>query len=235
MLRNDSITKISILSRRPVPQLSQSSAASQKCTVILHRDFAESPSPDVLAQLAGATGCVWALGISVNDVDKDLYRKITLDYPMVFAKAFAKAFKDRFNFVYVSGEGATTESSWWTPRFGTVKGEAESALLRLSGEEEYRNLKVYSARPGAVDDGQDPELQEALKDREIPTWKKIVEKPMFGLLRPLMPSMMSPTRELGEAMVKLATGDGEALPPGLGISGNGRTLANVALRKLVGL
>jgi uncharacterized protein YbjT (DUF2867 family) len=57
MLTTPTISQISILSRRPVPQ----AAGHAKARVILHHDFASYPSA-VLAQLAGAEGCVWALG-----------------------------------------------------------------------------------------------------------------------------------------------------------------------------
>jgi hypothetical protein len=54
------------------------------------------------------------------------------------------------------------------------------------------------------------------------------------VLRVGYPSMVSPTRQLGEVLVKLAMGDGEAVE-GKGVSGEGRTLNNQALRRLAGL
>lgn len=67
MLTNKAITKVSILSRRPVPM----TKGHSKANVILHKDFNEYPQ-QVMQQLEGATGCVWALGISVTDVSKEL-------------------------------------------------------------------------------------------------------------------------------------------------------------------
>lgn len=40
-----------------------------KVKVLLHTDFTQYPD-EVLEQLKGATGCVWALGVSSNDVSK---------------------------------------------------------------------------------------------------------------------------------------------------------------------
>lgn len=65
MLINDAITQISVLSRRPVPMAEN----HQKARVIIHTDFTSYPA-DLLARLRGARGCVWALGVSQNDVTK---------------------------------------------------------------------------------------------------------------------------------------------------------------------
>ena len=65
MLTNDAITTVSILSRRPVPM----AEGHSKVKVVLHTDFQQYPD-DVLEQLKGATGCVWALGVSSVDVSK---------------------------------------------------------------------------------------------------------------------------------------------------------------------
>jgi len=66
MLNVPAVTKISILSRRPVPM----AEGYPKANVIIHKDFTNYP-PELLSQLEGAEGCVWALGVSVNDVNKE--------------------------------------------------------------------------------------------------------------------------------------------------------------------
>lgn len=66
MLKSKDITKISILSRKPVPMV----ADDPRVNVILHRDFAKY-EPQVLEQLQGANGVVWALGISQLKVTKE--------------------------------------------------------------------------------------------------------------------------------------------------------------------
>ena len=40
-----------------------------KIDVIIHKDFNQYPA-EVMDRLQGATGCVWAQGISANDVSK---------------------------------------------------------------------------------------------------------------------------------------------------------------------
>lgn len=60
-IATSTITKISVLSRRPVKQ----ATGVEKVNVIIHNDFS-SYSDEVLLQLKGAMGCVWALGISAG-------------------------------------------------------------------------------------------------------------------------------------------------------------------------
>jgi uncharacterized protein YbjT (DUF2867 family) len=68
LVNTPGLTKLSILSRRPVKQADD--LADPRVRVILHDDFCHYP-PDLLRQLEGARGCVWALGISQNQVDKE--------------------------------------------------------------------------------------------------------------------------------------------------------------------
>lgn len=65
-LADPAVTRLSILSRRPVPQID----GHPKATTIIHSDFTSYP-PHVLSQLKGAHGCIWALGISQTQVTKE--------------------------------------------------------------------------------------------------------------------------------------------------------------------
>ena len=60
------ITKLSILSRRPVPM----AEGKPGVTVIEHKDYGHYP-PELLEQLRGAQGCIWAQGISVALVPRE--------------------------------------------------------------------------------------------------------------------------------------------------------------------
>ena len=72
-IRSSSVSKVSVLSRRPVKQ----AAGHEKVKVIIHEDFKSYPD-GVLDQLNGATGCVWALGVATGQVDSDRYVYNTL-------------------------------------------------------------------------------------------------------------------------------------------------------------
>lgn len=237
LLRHEAVTKITIFTRRPVAQATESTHAS-KCNIITHPDFTSPPTASVLQSLKDSHGCIWALGVSQTEVDGPTYEKITKDWPLRWARAFASAGLGQqngknsvFNFVYVSGEGATTSPGFMTARFGRIKGETESALLELMSEPDMAQagLKVFSARPGGVDQAGHQEVEKYAKKRQ--GWLGKVEKPMMSALRVTMKSLMAPTRALGDALVSLAVGSGEPLQ-GVGVQGNGRTLANVRLRTL---
>lgn len=66
MLNVPAVTKISILSRRPVKM----AEGHTKVEVIIHKDFENYPT-ELLEKLKGADGVVWAQGVSQNDVDKE--------------------------------------------------------------------------------------------------------------------------------------------------------------------
>lgn len=68
MIGMKEITKITILSRGPVKMAED--AKDPRINVIRHKDFAHYDS-EVLSQLKGATGCVWALGVSQTKVNKE--------------------------------------------------------------------------------------------------------------------------------------------------------------------
>ena len=68
MTKNPEISKISILSRRPVPMIQ--STNDSRIKTILCKDFSKLED-GILEQLSGATGCVWALGVSQADVSKE--------------------------------------------------------------------------------------------------------------------------------------------------------------------
>jgi len=227
MLVTQSITKVSVLSRRPVPQ----AEGKEKVEVIIHKDFTKYP-PDVLEKLQGAEGCVWALGVSYNDVDKVEYEKITVEYPLAAAKAFASLSKP-FKIVYVSGEGATTTPGFLANNlqpFGPIKGRAEAALLELS--KTTPGFKPYSLRPGGVDSHAHTEIHPYIPPATA--LSKRVAEMLLPALRITMKSMISPTRDLARVLVDLAMGDGEPLE-GNGILGEGRTISNPGMRRLAGI
>ncbi|KAK5000828.1 hypothetical protein LTR66_000374 [Elasticomyces elasticus] len=212
-LASPSVSRISILSRRPV-KLAEN---EPKATVLIHKDYTSYP-PELLRQLGGATACIWVQGISSIGMREDEYTEITVAYPLAAAKALAtladaKAEEGaaKMNFVYVSGEGADQARA--RQMFGRVKGRAERELQELMGTNPA--LRVYSARPAYID----PE-REWLAEKEPTT---------------LMPSAVIPTHKLAEALVQLAVGDGQPVEAGVGVEHDGRVLRNTALRRMAGI
>jgi hypothetical protein len=233
------ITKLTVLSRNTsIPLLNtQKPPPTLKVEVVPHNDFLTYPS-SLLTTVADAEAFIWALGISQNEVSANEYPIITRDYALAAAKAFgsnpAKQAGKPFKFVYVSGEGATPTPGRFTPLFGRVKGETEKALLSLNASAECPDLRVYSARPGGVDPGADPAVADATKAKRS-TGSRKLEPYVLPILRMVFRNMVSPTQELGRVLTELALKDGERIQDGPGITGEGRTIANIALRKMAGL
>ncbi|CAJ2501052.1 Uu.00g039050.m01.CDS01 [Anthostomella pinea] len=221
-LSSPAVSRVSLLSRRPV-KLAES---SPKANVIIHSDFSSYPEA-ILDQLRGATACIWAQGISSQGMSEDEYTRITLDYPVAAAKAFA-GLAERMNFVYFSGEGGDMEEKAST-MFGRIKGRAESRLLALQKDGEYPSLRVYNIRPAIINPQGNylAERSVTLHDRAS-TW-------VGGLASVVWKSFVIPSDKLAKACTDLAVGDGEAVPAGEGVEADGRLLRNTALRRLAGL
>lgn len=242
LLGNAAVTKISIISRGPVPAATSSQTATDKCRVITHKDFKTELSESALEELKDARGVIWSLGVSQNEVNEEKYREITHDYAMVAARSFAKLVESRdpsandsvFNFLYISGEGATTTPKWHTMLFGRVKGETELALLQLGRDTKSKAFRVYSARPGGVDPYGHKEVEEWTRDRQV-NWKlKALRASLSPVLRVSFRGILSPTKPLGEALSKIVLSNGEPFPAGPGILDEGRIISNVGLRAMTG-
>ena len=66
MIRAKDITKITVLSRRPIKFTND----DDRINVIIHKDFS-SYDPSLLDKLQGAEACVWAQGINQYQVSKE--------------------------------------------------------------------------------------------------------------------------------------------------------------------
>ncbi|KAF7303145.1 NAD(P)-bd-dom domain-containing protein [Mycena kentingensis (nom. inval.)] len=220
-LADPRITRLTILSRRDFPL--PAGLDHSKAQIIVHTDYTQYPD-DLLERLKGAAACIWAQGISQTQVNKDEYIRITYDYPTLAAKAFS-SLSDRFNFIYVSGEGADQEEKAWT-LFGKIKGRAERDLRGFSATKEYGSLRVYNVRPGFVAPAPGHQRPAGiLHDAGMGF--------LVGLSRILALSRyVSPTDEMGEVFIGLATGKGEPIPAGVGIQDGGWLVTPAGIRAL---
>ncbi|KAF2440934.1 hypothetical protein P171DRAFT_523948 [Karstenula rhodostoma CBS 690.94] len=210
MLANDAVSRISILSRRPVKMAEGHEA---KAKVIIHKDF-KAYDQELLDELKDAQGCVQ-------------YVEITHEYPLAAANAFAKLHPDSpFTFVLVSGEGATQNPGMFTAMFGRVKGQVEKSMFDFC--KATPNLKFYTLRPAGVDWRDHPEIHPFMPSQ--PWWKRMLIGPIDAVHKP----MITPTKPMGRIMAELAMSKGEPLE-GEDIQMDGRAVPNVALRRLAGL
>ncbi|RSL55251.1 hypothetical protein CEP54_009501 [Fusarium duplospermum] len=230
MLKSKEITKISILSRRPVPL----AAADPRANVIIHRDF-ETYELELLNKLQGANGVVWALGISQLKVTKDEYITVTKDFPLAAIKAFSSLTPDDgpFRFIYVSGGGATLNPGLTTPFYGLIKGEVEKALSELRTP----RFHIESVRPAGVDALNHDAIKPHIPDPGAAY--HAMDFVLGPLMRTVLHPLHSPTEKLGPFLVGMAMGkyDKQLDAGGKGITDvNGsKILDNWAFRRLYGL
>ncbi|KAI0908308.1 hypothetical protein F4823DRAFT_500482 [Ustulina deusta] len=230
MIKMKGVTKISILSRRPVPMAED--AKDPRINVIIHKDFTKYDS--VLNQLKGARGCVWALGISQTQVSKEEYVKITKDYALAAGEAFQHLARENqpFNFVYVSGRGATTEPGRFSAIFARVKGETEIALAELRKKNPL--LHASSVRPAAVDGTAHEAIQQYIPT--APWLYRTIAPVMLTPIRVGLPGLHSPTEPLGRFLTEMAMAKHPVTPAqDISMIGAFPILENSAFRRLVGL
>ncbi|KAI1405000.1 putative nucleoside-diphosphate-sugar epimerase [Hypoxylon fuscum] len=232
MMKMKDITRISILSRRPVQMVED--VKDSRVNVIIHKDFEKYDSA-LLSQLKGAVGCVWALGISQTQVGKEEYVKITRDYTLAASKAFQTLASEQepFNFVYVSGAGATTEPSRFSAIFARTKGETELALAEMRKENVL--FHASSVRPTFIDAAK----HDAIKPY-IPAPNVIYRAfmPVLGpTIRCFLPWAWSPTEDLGRFLGEMAMGRYKDKFKAKDIQNIGEfpILENTAFRRLSGL
>jgi hypothetical protein len=158
--------------------------------------------------------------------------KITKDYALAASRAFQGLAHENepFNFVYVSGAGATTEPGRFSAIFARVKGETELALAALRKQNPL--MHTVSARPAAVDATAHKAVHDYLP---TPPLSYRMMAPLFLTpIRVALPSFHSPTEELGQVLTEMAMGKHLITSPARDISMIGQfpILENSALRKL---
>ncbi|KAI0127259.1 putative nucleoside-diphosphate-sugar epimerase [Xylariales sp. AK1849] len=233
MMKMKDISKISILSRRPVPMAED--AKDARIDVIIHKDF-EKYDSELLSKLKGARGCVWALGISQTQVGAEEYVKITKSFALEAAKAFQDLASEEepFNFVYVSGEGATTKPGIFAQIFARVKGETEVSLAEL--RKANPSFHTSSVRPGFVDSAAHDAIKSYIPEKSLTM--KIAHLLMAGTVGTVfLSSLHSPTEPVGRVMAEIAMGKYRSQLIGKDVEriGDFPILSNKTLRRLAGL
>ncbi|KAK7927363.1 hypothetical protein PG985_004361 [Apiospora marii] len=247
MLRMNSVTKISILSRRPVQMVQD--RPDPRINVIIHKDFA-TYDDEVLAQLKGAAGCVWAIGVAQSQVSRKDYTLITKTYAEAAARAFASLPRTDsgsfasgeeaspaaapFRFVYVAGGDTTIKPGLLTAFQARIKGETELSLGSICKSSPNHNLKGYSVRIFYPDRTNHDAIKPYLAPR--PLVHNVSEMILGAPIRRFAPNLWAPTEKMGEFLVELAMGrhddiaaaDGQEVVDGLTL------VSNADLRKAKG-
>lgn len=132
-LNSDKITEVRSLVRKPTGQ------KHNKLTEIVIENFEDYSVQEALFE--DISSAFFCLGVYTGQVSDDLFKKITVNYAVEFAKTLEKN-SPQATLCLLSGEGADrTEKS--KTSFALYKGMAENQIAQL-------NLKLYSFRPAYI-------------------------------------------------------------------------------------
>jgi nucleoside-diphosphate-sugar epimerase len=233
LLHSTTITRVSILSRRPIA----ATEGHKKANVIIQSDYSNYPQ-SVIDQLKDADACIWAQGKSSMGMTEKDYTELTHDWPLAAARAFggmrqkdssSSSSGGSFNFVYVSGEGAD-QTQKARAMFGRIKGRAEKDLVDLASSVELRDLSVYNLRPAGIDGS-----GSAAKPDRVVSMPERMAGWLYPAVKLFAPKWHTPVDSLAKVAIDLAVGSGKPLKVEAGVEADGRTLGNVAIRRLAGL
>ncbi|MEV1159787.1 NAD-dependent epimerase/dehydratase family protein [Micromonospora chokoriensis] len=144
----------------------------------------------VRADLTGVDACFYCLGVSSLGLDEAAYTRVSYDYPLAAARLLAEV-SPRVTFVYVSGVG-TDSSGQGRVMWARVKGRTENAIMELLPN-------GYAARPGFIQP-----TYGALSRTRAYRIGYAVTRPLFPVLRRLLPNHVTTTDGIGRAMLRVA-------------------------------
>ena len=175
-LDNPDVSLVTVIGRRPT-----GIDDAKLCEVIVD-DFTDYSL--VASKLENQDTALYCLGAYTGAVPDDLFREITVDYTIGFAKALHKA-SPHAAFCFLSGQGADqTEKSRMA--FARYKGAAENALLDVGFP------RVHIFRPGYI---------YPVTPRKEPNLMYTVTRYLYPLVRKLYPNIGISSEELARAMV----------------------------------
>lgn len=177
-LENQSISSIVSISRRSV------NISSPKLEEIILPDLSDLSS--IATKLDGFDACFYCLGTSSSGLSEDVYRSITLDLSVHFAKHILAVNPD-IAFVFVSAEGSDIHGKAMWAR---VKGEAEKAILDLG----FKNTFIF--RPAITYPDNKVEIRSKMN-----RYAMYIIKPLYPVLKRLFPNMVTTTSKFGKAMI----------------------------------
>ncbi|KAH8102232.1 hypothetical protein BXZ70DRAFT_931020 [Cristinia sonorae] len=204
-LTDPAIERITLIHRREIPSWAVLPPnAAEKTTTIIHTDFI-SYSKDLVAQLVQHDACVWALGISSVGMSEADYTRITYEYPIAMVKALAEGGvgKNRpvdkpFRFVYISGNGASTESK---QMWAQVKGRAEDEINATCSA--TPGMQAHNLRPGVF-------IPSSLYPEDAKHQRSWGENVLGAILVPIMklgaPNLLITAEQLATSVLAIAKG-----------------------------
>lgn len=165
------VEEVRVVVRRPLGR------SETKLRELVHTDYLDYSG--VAEAFRGVDAVLFCLGISMTQVGKEEYVKISHDYPIEAAKRM-KAESPGAAFHYISGKGTRAESSTF---WAKVKGQTENELMEL--------VEADCWRPAFID---------AKPSANLPKAYAAI-RPVLRLLKPFQ-SLYVDGKDLGRAMLQ---------------------------------
>ncbi|HTL09189.1 MAG TPA: NAD-dependent epimerase/dehydratase family protein [Chitinophagaceae bacterium] len=179
-LRHPGIAKVTVINRRPC------GVTDPKLEEIIHNDFFNLlPLRD---KLKGFDACFFCLGVSSVGMKEPVYYRLTYTLTLHMAELLAEG-QPGMIFCYVSGAG-TDSTEKGRSMWARVKGKTENDLMKLPFK------RVYNFRPGILTPT--PGLHNTLGFYKYLGW-------LIPVVKAVAPNTVSSLKELGLAMIKVAT------------------------------
>ncbi|HPS78630.1 MAG TPA: hypothetical protein PLS53_10790 [Thermoanaerobaculaceae bacterium] len=156
---------------------------------IVHEDFLDFSRLE--PELTGLDACLFCLGVSSAGMSENDYRRVTYDITLAAAQTLARL-NPGMIFIYVSGAG-TDSTEQGRSMWARVKGMTENALLRVPFK------AVYLFRPAGIQP-----LHGITSRTRLYHVFYAAARPLFPLLRAILPNLMTTTEQLGRAMLTVA-------------------------------
>jgi uncharacterized protein YbjT (DUF2867 family) len=175
-LENPAVGAVTCIGRRKL------GISNSKLNEVLHVDFADcSPLAKVLSSQNAAVFCLGAYTGAVSDAE---LRRITVDYPIEFARVLRDS-SPGAAFSFLSGSGADPTGRSRMP-FARYKGEAENALMAMGFPYVYlfRPAYIYPVGP-----------------RKEPNFTYRLLRAIYPAFRVLFPNQVIRADDLAQAMV----------------------------------
>ncbi len=180
-LADDSISSILIVSRTPL------NIEHGKVKEVVLKDFLDVDS--IASELQGYDACFFCAGTSSSSMGEELYRKLTVDMTLKFARTLV-GINPNMSFTYVSAHGSDASSKTMWAR---VKGQAENELKDVG----FKNLYIF--RPAMTHPEPGIEIKSAWNARIL-----FFAKPLYPLLKLMFPRLVTTTSRFGRAMILVA-------------------------------
>lgn len=157
---------------------------------VVHNDFFDF-SP-LVSRFKTFDACLFCLGVSSAGMSEGDYERTTYGITMAAANALGRA-RPGIRFLYISGAG-TDSTEKGRSMWARVKGKTENALLRHPG------VDAYMFRPGFIQP-----LDGIRSSTRLYRVLYAASRPVFPALRLMFRNSIITTRELGQAMLEIAS------------------------------